>query len=61
MPDPISGKQEQNLEAAKQTIDILDLLKKKTEGNLEEEEGKFFENASAELKWKYLNAIKEKG
>ncbi|NOY86187.1 MAG: DUF1844 domain-containing protein [Deltaproteobacteria bacterium] len=61
MPDPINGKQEQNLEAAKQTIDILDILKDKTKGNLEEEERKFFENASAELKWKYLNAVKEKG
>lgn len=61
MPDPVNGKQDQNLEAAKQTIDILDILKEKTKGNLEEEEVQFFENASAELKWKYLNAVKEKG
>lgn len=61
MDDPISGKKEQNLDAAKQTIDILNVIKDKTEGNLTEEEGKFLENASAELKWKFLNAVKEKG
>ncbi|TNF47604.1 DUF1844 domain-containing protein [bacterium] len=61
MEDPINGKQEQNLDAAKQTIDILNVLKEKTEGNLTEEENKFLENASAEIKWKFLNAVKEKG
>jgi flagellar motility protein MotE (MotC chaperone) len=61
MEDPINGKKEQNLDAAKQTIDILNVLKDKTEGNLTEEEEKFLENASAELKWKFLNAVKEKG
>ncbi len=61
MEDPTNGKKEQNLDAAKQTIDILDVLKNKTEGNLSEEEKKFLENATAELKWKFLNAVKEKG
>ena len=61
MEDPVSGEKEQNLEGAKQTIDILNMMKEKTEGNLTEEENKFLENASAELKWKFLNAVKEKG
>ena len=61
MADPITGKSETNLDAAKQTIDILDVLKEKTAGNLTEEEGKFLENASAELKWKFLNAVKQGG
>ena len=61
MEDPVNGKKEQNLDAAKQTIDILNVMKEKTEGNLTDEEEKFLENASAELKWKFLNAVKEKG
>ena len=61
MEDPVDGEKEQNLDAAKQTIDILNVMKEKTEGNLTEEESKFLENASAEIKWKFLNAVKEKG
>jgi PBP1b-binding outer membrane lipoprotein LpoB len=61
MEDPVNGKTEQNLDAAQQTIDILNVMKEKTEGNLTEEESKLLENASAELKWKFLNAVKEKG
>jgi hypothetical protein len=61
MADPITGKLEKNLQAAKQTIDILDVLTKKTEGNLSDEEANLLKNASAELKWKYIDAVKEKG
>jgi hypothetical protein len=61
MADPITGQTEKNLLAAKQTIDILDILVQKTEGNLDDEEAKLLKNASAELKWKYLDTVKEKG
>jgi hypothetical protein len=61
MADPVTGKLEKNLQAAKQTIDILDILAKKTEGNLSDEEAHLLTNASAELKWKYIDAVKEKG
>jgi hypothetical protein len=60
MADPITGNMDPNLSAAKQTIDIVDILRIKTEGNLTEEESKLLENASAELKWKYLDAVKRK-
>ena len=60
MADPVSGTMDQNLTAAKQTIDIIDILKEKTDGNLSEEESKLLENASAELKWKYLDTVKKK-
>jgi len=60
MADPISGTMDPNLTAAKQTIDIIDILKEKTEGNLSEEEGKLLENVSAELKWKYIDTLKKK-
>ena len=60
MADPITGNMDPNITAAKQTIDIVDILKEKTKGNLSDEESKLLENASAELKWKYLDAVKKK-
>lgn len=60
MADPITGTMEPNLASAKQTIDIVDILREKTAGNLSEEESQLLENASAELKWKYLDAVKKK-
>ncbi len=61
MVDPITGKQDKNLDAAKQTIDLFAILQEKTSGNLSDEEDNFLKNASTELKWKYLDAVKEKG
>lgn len=60
MADPITGDMDPNLSSAKQTIDIIDIIREKTEGNLSEEESKLLENVSAELKWKYLDAVKKK-
>jgi hypothetical protein len=60
MADPLTGAMDTNLVAAKQTIDILDIMREKTEGNLTEEESKLLENASAELKWKYIDTVKKK-
>ena len=59
MADPMTGQVEKNLQAAQQTIDIIDVLVTKTEGNLSEEEERLIKSASAELKWKYLDAVKE--
>jgi hypothetical protein len=56
-PDPEGGKQEKNLPAAKQTIDILDMLKEKTKGNLDENETNLIQGALYELKIRY---VKEK-
>jgi len=56
-PDPEGGKQEKNLPAAKQTIDILDMLKEKTKGNLDENETNLIQGALYELKMRY---VKEK-
>jgi hypothetical protein len=60
MADPMTGTMDPNLTAAKQTIDIIDILREKTEGNISEEESNLLDNASAELKWKYLDAVKKK-
>ena len=56
-PDPVSKKSERNLPAAKQTIDILTLLKDKTSGNLDENEKSLIDGMLFELRMRY---VKEK-
>jgi hypothetical protein len=56
-PDPEGGASEKNLPAAKQTIDILDMLNEKTKGNLDENENNLIQGALYELKMRY---VKEK-
>jgi hypothetical protein len=57
-PDPVSQKTEKNLAAAKQTIDILGMLKEKTEGNLNDNEKELLDGMLFELRMRY---VKEKG
>ena len=57
IPDPISKKAEKNLEAAKQTIDIIGILEQKTRGNLDENEKKLMDAILFELRMRY---VKEK-
>jgi hypothetical protein len=56
-PDSEGGKTQKNLPAAKQTIDILDMLNEKTKGNLDENENKLIQSVLYELKMRY---VKEK-
>ncbi len=56
--DPSYGENEKNLPAAKQTIDILDMLQKKTEGNLDNNERNLLEGILYELRMRY---VKESG
>ena len=56
-PDPVSQKAQRNLSAAKQTIDILGLLRSKTEGNLDENEKALMDGILFELRMRY---VKEK-
>jgi hypothetical protein len=53
-PDPVSQKTEKNLSAAKQTIDILGMLKEKTEGNLDDNEKELLDGMLFELRMRYL-------
>jgi len=52
--DPETGKTETNLPAVQQTIDMLIMLKEKTQGNLSEEEGKLLEQLIYELQMKFV-------
>lgn len=57
-PEYEGGKAEKNLPAAKQTIDILDMLNQKTKGNLDADEANLIQGVLYELKMRY---VKEKG
>jgi hypothetical protein len=56
-PETEGGKPEKNLPAAKQTIDILDMLHEKTKGNLDKNESDLIQGVLYELKMRY---VKEK-
>jgi hypothetical protein len=56
-PDPVSQKAQKNLAAAKQTIDILGMLRSKTEGNLDDNEKSLMDGVLFELRMRY---VKEK-
>ncbi len=52
--NPVTNKNEKNLEYAKMAIDTLDMLKEKTNGNLSEYEDQFLNEAIKELKLIYV-------
>ncbi len=52
--DPITNKEQINLELVKRLIDLLDLLKERTQGNLKPEEEKFLDGCLNQLKTAYL-------
>jgi hypothetical protein len=56
--DPVTKAPSENLELGKRLIDLLDLLKDRTKGNLDEEEGKFLEACLSQLKFNYLQRMK---
>jgi hypothetical protein len=56
--DPGTGKNVKNLPIAKQTIDILGMLKEKTQGNLTEDEANMLKHILYDLRMIY---VKEKG
>lgn len=56
--DPANGRKTKNLPLAKQTIDLLAMLEKKTKGNLTNDEENILKNILYELRLLY---VKEKG
>lgn len=56
--DPITKKIEENLDFAKRLIDLLDLLKERTKGNLKPEEEKFLSASLNQLKIAYMEKAK---
>jgi len=54
IPDPNTGKQEKNLALAKQTIDLLVMLREKTRNNLSQEEENLFDHLLYDLRMSYI-------
>jgi hypothetical protein len=54
--DPQSGEKKIDIALAKHTIDIIAMLKEKTQGNLTEEEEKFLESILTDLRLRYVKA-----
>jgi hypothetical protein len=59
LPDPLKNEQCVNLSLAKQTISIIEILKEKTKGNLDDDEDRLIEGILYDLRLKYVNAAKE--
>jgi len=57
IPDPNTGKMEKNLSLAKQTIDLLGLLREKTRNNLTEEEEYLFDHLLYDLRMSYVREV----
>lgn len=58
IPDPNSGKSQVDLNVAQFNIDLLQVLKEKTKGNLTEEENKFITALLSDLQIQFLNQKK---
>jgi hypothetical protein len=52
--NPLNNKTEVNLEAAQVTIDMLTMIKNKTEGNLDQDESKMLSDILASLQMNYV-------
>jgi len=59
LANPATRKIERNLEQAKYSIDILEVIQEKTKGNLNEGESKFLDNVLFELRMNYLEEQKK--
>ena len=55
LTSPITGKVERDLHQAKITVDMLDMIQKKTEGNLDENEEKILDTVMMELQMNYVD------
>ena len=58
IPNPVTNNKEKNMMIAKQTIDIIEMLEKKTRGNLTDEEKHFIESILYDLRMKFVEENK---
>ena len=57
--NPMSGKLERNLEAAKNTIDTLSAIESRTRGNLESDEQRVLSQVLTDLRLNYVDEVKK--
>lgn len=58
-PEPGSGLIRENLEAAQQTLEILSVLRRKTEGNLTAQEARMFDGLLYELMMRFRQRVEQ--
>jgi hypothetical protein len=58
MPHPVTGQRTLDLETGKYWIDVLSMLKEKTQNNLHPKEEELFKNLLSDLKMKYVQVSK---
>jgi hypothetical protein len=54
VPNPYTNKKEEDMDAARHTVDILSMLEQKTRGNLSKEEQQLLESVLYELRMKFM-------
>ena len=59
VPDPATQKVETNLPAARQTIDILEILQEKTQGNLKPDETRLLDRCLRDLKMSFVQGSRK--
>lgn len=59
VPDPAGGAEQVNLPMARQTIDILAMLREKTQGNLDASEAMLLERVLHDLRLAWVEASKD--
>jgi len=57
--NPVTGKVEKNLELARKIIDIVEMLKEKTKGNLTKDEERLLSATIAELQLNYVDELEK--
>jgi len=58
IPDPATGKQQEDLPMAKQTIDLIAMLQEKTRGNLAPDEENLLKHILYDLRLRYVQKSK---
>jgi hypothetical protein len=58
VPDPATGKQQEDLIMAKQTIDLIAMLEEKTRGNLTSDEENLVKHILYDLRLRYVQKAK---
>jgi hypothetical protein len=58
VPNPYTNKKEEDVDAARHTIDILSMLQEKTKGNLSQAEKELIETVLYELRMRYMAKTK---
>ena len=59
IPDPLTNKREERLPVVGQTIDLIEILKDKTKGNLTNEEERLIEDLLFDLRMRYIEEMKK--